>query len=60
MSIEELTAEIIEAVKTRETFPCDSNEYEQADERVNELIFSIKTEDIPAFNKLYNQPENWK
>ena len=59
MSIQQLTQKIVEAVKTRETYHCDSVEHDQADEKVNELISQIQSADISEFNKLYNQAENW-
>ena len=60
MNIRELTAKVVEAVKTRETHYCDSLEYEEADEAVNELLTQVKSEDNKEFNELYNQPENWR
>lgn len=41
MNIEELTSKIVEAAKNRESYHCDSQEYEKANEKVNKLIFSI-------------------
>ena len=59
MNIRELTAKVVEAVKTRESHHCDSLEYKEADEAVNELLTQVKS-DNKEFNELYNQPENWK
>ena len=60
MDIQQLTAKVVEAVKTRETYHCDSTEYEEADKKVYCLINQIPGKDLEEFNKLFNQPENWK
>ena len=60
MNIQQLTAKVVQTVKVRETHHCDSVEYDKADEQVNELLTQVKSEDNKEFNKLYNQPENWK
>jgi hypothetical protein len=60
VNIQQLTKKVVEAVKTREAYHCDSAEYEKADEAVNKLLTQVKSEDIKEFNKLYNQPENWR
>jgi hypothetical protein len=59
MNIEKLTQKIVEAVKERETYNCESAEHDEKDNVVNELISQIPQDDIKEFNKLYNQPENW-
>lgn len=59
MIIQQLTQKIVEAVKTREKYHCDSPEYEQADEKVNDLLLQVRSEDNKEFNRLYNQSENW-
>lgn len=60
MDIQKLTAKVVEAVKARETYHCDSTEYDKADEVANELIAQVQSEDIKEFNRLYNQPGNWE
>lgn len=54
-SVQEIVAKVKEALDHRESFDCDSQEFEKADEAVNEILYSIKPEDIAEFNKLFNE-----
>ena len=54
-SVQEIVAKVKKALDHRESFHCDSQEFEEADKAVNEILYSIKTEDIAEFNKLFNE-----
>lgn len=60
MEIKKIVEEVAEAVKVRDSFNCDSQEYEKANEKVDELIGQVKSEDLKYFNEEINKPEAWE
>ncbi len=52
-NIQEIVKQVKAALDHRESFQCDSEEYEKANEAVNKILFSLKSEDLPEFNRLF-------
>ena len=54
-NIQAIVAKVKKALDHRESFDCDSQEFEKADEAINEILYSIKSEDITEFSRLFNK-----
>lgn len=56
MQVQNLVTKVKKALDRRESFDCDSQQFEDADQAINKLLLHLATpEDIEEFNRIFNK-----